>query len=336
MQSNYWDTLPIISIIVPVYNSEKYLHRCIGSILTQSYKSFELILVDDGSTDLSFSVCEHYAQIDTRVRFISQENKGVSFARNVGLGAALGEYIMFVDSDDFLERNALCIFVELVSCGCYDLVCASYRTIYANGEVEQHKTENVSINSASELAMRVYHKNICDNFASTWCKLYKRAVIENNKIRFIPQVTHAEDYIFNLTYYRHIGKAILSDKIIYNYVRSDKTLSTTMKPKNFSDLLCSFTYEQKYFWDMLGEFDFVRFSNHYVSLIMCNLRLLQKEKMAFKVKIQIIDSLLKNKQFSLYIDSCRCTLDMRLVEKIYIEAIKSKRSYYIIYSLGHH
>ena len=99
--------IPKISVIIPVYNTEKFLHRCIDSILTQTYTDFELLLIDDGSKDSSGSICDEYAEKDSRVRVFHKENGGVSSARNLGLDNAWGEWITFVDSDDYIEENFL-------------------------------------------------------------------------------------------------------------------------------------------------------------------------------------------------------------------------------------
>ena len=123
-------TQPQISIIVPVYNSEKYLGACIDSILAQSYRDFELILVDDGSRDSSPRICDDYAQKDSRVKVIHKANGGVSAARNDGLDIAKGEYVTFIDSDDWVEGEYL---ETLSKFGKYDIVFFSHRLIYEDG-----------------------------------------------------------------------------------------------------------------------------------------------------------------------------------------------------------
>ena len=127
-----------ISIIVPVYNSEKYLDACIDSILSQSFRDFELILVDDGSKDSSAQICDEYASQDTRVRVIHKANGGVSAARNDGLDIAKGEYITFIDSDDWVEREYL---ETLSNYRDYDIVFFSPRVIYEDGYTSDFKFE---------------------------------------------------------------------------------------------------------------------------------------------------------------------------------------------------
>ena len=120
-------TQPTISIIVPVYNSEKYLGACIDSILSQYFRDFELILVDDGSRDSSPHICDDYTQKDSRVKVIHKENGGVSAARNDGLDIAKGEYVTFIDSDDWVERDYLSTLSNYRN---YDIVFFSHRMIY--------------------------------------------------------------------------------------------------------------------------------------------------------------------------------------------------------------
>ena len=107
--SRFTEIQTYISIIVPIYNVEKYLSRCVDSILNQTFTDFELILVDDGSTDNSGKICDEYAEKDCRIKVIHKDNWGVSSARNVGLENSVGEYIMFCDSDDFVEKNAVSV-----------------------------------------------------------------------------------------------------------------------------------------------------------------------------------------------------------------------------------
>ena len=127
-------TQPTISIIVPVYNSEKYLDACIDSILSQSFRDFELILVDDGSKDSSAQICDEYASQDTRVRVIHKANGGVSAARNDGLDIAKGEYITFIDSDDWVERESLSTISNYRD---YDIVFFSHRLVYEGGYISE-------------------------------------------------------------------------------------------------------------------------------------------------------------------------------------------------------
>lgn len=126
----------MISIIVPVYNVEKYLEKCINSILGQTYENLELILINDGSNDGSEAICQKYINLDKRIKFITQENYGVSVARNRGLEIARGSYLLFVDSDDWLERNACQVLVETINKFKVDVVIFEMQKHYESGKVE--------------------------------------------------------------------------------------------------------------------------------------------------------------------------------------------------------
>ena len=124
----------LISVIVPIYNVEKYINRCIDSIIEQTYTNLEIILVDDGSTDNSGSICDEYAKKDNRIKVIHKENGGVSSARNVGLDTAIGQYITFVDSDDYIEKKYCEILLKTLKKQKADCVACGYNRIYKNKE----------------------------------------------------------------------------------------------------------------------------------------------------------------------------------------------------------
>ena len=131
---------PKISVIVPVYNTEKYLKRCIDSILAQSYSDFELLLIDDGSTDASPAICDEYATNDSRVRVFHKPNGGVSSARNLGLDNARGEWIAFVDSDDWIESEMLYLFISKAEKTDSDIVFCNHKCIMVNVSYKYSKS----------------------------------------------------------------------------------------------------------------------------------------------------------------------------------------------------
>ena len=204
----------MISIIVPVYNTEKYLSACIDSILKQSFKNFELILVNDGSTDNSKIICDEYAKTDSRIRVVNTENQGVSAARNTGITCSRGEYICFVDSDDTLDKDYLCILSsqiiqsnDLVLCGYY---------------VEKDSTvENEIIFSNNKYD--VIDKNqiffIVEKylFSAPWCKIFKSSIIKGNNIKFCEDMSLGEDLVFNFDYLNYVNKIFIINKCLYHY-----------------------------------------------------------------------------------------------------------------------
>lgn len=216
-----------ISVIVPVYNVEKYLNRCIDSILNQTYKDFELIFVDDGSSDNSGAICDEYANKDNRIKVIHKENGGVSTARNAGLDIAQGEYIMFVDSDDFLTVDCLEILIKATD-ESVDLVAGGYVTInfkpLKNKLVSKAKFLKDAIVDAEGFIANVTDEIINSNdgsvFLVPWGKLYKTTLLHENNIRYITGVKHSEDTMFNFEFYSYVKKAAFVKECIYNYDRT--------------------------------------------------------------------------------------------------------------------
>ena len=202
-----------ISIIVPVYNTEKYLHRCIDSILAQTYTDFELLLIDDGSTDSSGAICDEYATKDSRVRVFHKENGGVSRARNLGLDSACGEWIAFVDSDDWIDNNYLSVLLEGKRC---DLsIC--------NCKIENSKIiwDIVIENGCQDKTAigELFDKGGFSGFAflGPICKLFRKKIINKYHIRYKEDISSGEDSLFVLDYFCHIDNYFGIDKSLYHY-----------------------------------------------------------------------------------------------------------------------
>lgn len=183
---------PLVSIIVPVYNAEKYLHRCIDSILAQTFTDWELLLIDDGSKDASGRICDEYAAKDERIRVFHKENGGVSSARNLGLDHAEGEWIAFVDSDDWVSKDYL---EELVKHSDTDLVVADFVI-----EGEENWNENLPVGKwqSKDLSGIIENSIAWTRFVAPWCKLLKKSLIGQN--RFYVELTTQEDALFMFRY----------------------------------------------------------------------------------------------------------------------------------------
>lgn len=204
----------LISIIVPAYNAEKTITRCTQSILEQSAGDFELLLIDDGSTDRTGEICDRFAETDCRIKVFHKPNGGVSSARNLGLDNANGEWITFVDSDDWVKKDYLSHMLSLVS-GNTDLVIA-YSTMVSK---EGYRTEKYP-------ELRINNENIdmlftaCDMHWHTapWGKLYKMEIIRNNRIYFPSGMQIGEDAYFLYTYIMYVNNIYVSSQTDYYYV----------------------------------------------------------------------------------------------------------------------
>lgn len=188
---------PVVSIIVPVYNAEKYLHRCIDSILVQTCMDWELLLIDDGSKDRSGDICDEYAAKDSRIRVFHKENGGVSSARNLGLNHAQGEWVTFVDSDDWIKPlylGHLIVYAHTV-----DLVIA-YATVFRENNKEGVEEKYPEHDITTENFSLLFEENAMSWHTSPWSKLYKRKIIETYRLRFEEDVHIGEDAIFLYSY----------------------------------------------------------------------------------------------------------------------------------------
>lgn len=214
-------TSPRISVIVPVYNAEKWLHRCIDSILAQTFTDFELLLIDDGSTDGSGAICDEYGIQDQRVRVFHKPNGGVSSARNLGLDNAKGGWISFVDSDDWIETEYLgCL---LHNANGADLSICDF-IIKGSNEVWPDKIEDGVI-TTDKLAYFYTEIFPYCYLTAPWIKLYKKSIIEDSKIRFNENISTLEDTIFVLDYLRKVKIISCINRKLYNYWRLGEGLS---------------------------------------------------------------------------------------------------------------
>ena len=201
------------SVVVPVYNAEKTLNRCVDSLLSQDCADAEVILVNDGSQDSSGAICEEYARQHRNVRYIPQQNGGVSAARNAGLDAAQGEYILFVDSDDYAADAIISTLRDALDFHPADLLQFSHAS-FKDGQVIEHKlTPREYTGADMEKALQ---QAICDKALNApWAKVYRRSLIEANHIRFPVGISIAEDRLFNMEYALQIQSYTTLDVVGY-------------------------------------------------------------------------------------------------------------------------
>lgn len=215
-------TSPFISIVVPVYNAEKFLKRCVDSILAQTFTDFELLLVNDGSTDASLQICKEYEVLDNRVVVFDKPNGGVSSARNVGIDNARGEMISFVDADDYLSPDYLEAFDYN---GEYDF--------YSQGAINEYhdRPDKVNIHIYNGLVeKREFLISMFDTgmISTPWAKLYSSKIIKTNNILFDEKHSYAEDRMFNIEYLNRCKRFCLSTEAKYHYTH-DNPEALTLK-----------------------------------------------------------------------------------------------------------
>lgn len=242
---------PYISIIVPVYNTEKYLEQCIESILTQTYNNFELILINDGSTDNSKKICEKYQEKDERVSLFNTSNNGVSSARNLGIEKCTGKYITFIDSDDYIERQTLELIINKVEDNDL-LIIGEVKDFYKNDTLIKSKKENSLMKDLTIDNIRNNIKTIFSEIKmdSVHCKIYLNKIIKEKQLRFNEKVNIREDTLFNIQYLRYCCKLKSLNKELYHF-RINEDIQYMAKRKvdinNCNALYDEFNLFKKYF-----------------------------------------------------------------------------------------
>ncbi len=287
----------LISVIVPVYNAEQSIERCITALRKQSFDNIEIILVNDGSKDQSLQICNKHGLEDPRIIVIDKKNGGVSSARNAGLNVAKGDFVMFCDSDDWPEahwcKELFAHYQEdnLVMCGCY-----------IEGK-QNYLPYEVKADHASEWINREnYYTLKLANFNVPWNKIYERRIIEDYRLRFDERLTNGEDYLFVLQYLDKInGNILFMDECLYHYEwPSGQSLSNKV-PENYLWQCCFLSKEILAIAYKIGLSDEVGvrqiktdFFNEFQKLIIAILR---DETLSFIRKIQKVKSVMDTEEY---------------------------------------
>lgn len=212
--------LPLISVIVTAYNKDKYINRCLNSIVVQKYRNLQVIIVDDGSTDNTFSICDDFRKKFDNVELYCQGNGGVSSARNTGLRYVRGEYVIFVDGDDFLNKDYV---LQLSKNRNFDLVQTGFSVVKQSGEID-HCIDSELIIGENNIVKRIFNKKSFPFFAVPWAKMYTMSIINEHSIKFQNQ-SFGEDTIFVLQYLKYVRTVKTLNYIGYNNVIVPGTLS---------------------------------------------------------------------------------------------------------------
>lgn len=229
----------IVSIIVPIYNAENYLEQCLESLISQTYKNLEIILVDDGSIDLSLDICKKFLLLDKRIFLYSQKNQGVSAARNLGLSKASGHYIAFVDSDDYIDKNMIKHLINLALANDADIVACGYYA-FNNKAIIKKSTPlpEVEILSAQKAAIDSFSKTKYSCFL--WNKLFKRSILfsEHNVLILLDtDIFYSEDRLYLLQILTNVSKFVYDSQPLYYYRENPTSASYSSMNKRYLTLL---------------------------------------------------------------------------------------------------
>lgn len=246
----------LISIIIPVYNVEKYIIRCLDSIINQPFKDIEIILVDDGSKDISGDICDSYSQKDKRITVIHKKNGGVSSARNAGISIATGDWVLFIDGDDVLEKDALNLYAKTVTSKDVDMVLGNYVECDEQGNITLSDNQQFEgYKDMLECLKLFYRSDTCLFQGYIWNRLMKRSIIIDNNLLFDESIHYKEDGLFAVQYMICCSnKCWYTSKIVYRYYQhptsSIHTYNTSFSDKYLSNLnariLCLNSINKKY------------------------------------------------------------------------------------------
>ena len=222
----------VVSVIVPIYNSATCLPRCIESIRRQTYKQLQILLINDGSTDESGRICDYYANLDSRIEVYHLENNGVSKTRNFGLSKVQGEYIQFVDSDDYISHNMTRIMVQKLQNVKTDMVVCNYVKVFQNLVIPNMRCDFPKVYSKKAYFCKTLQDAGHHYYGVVWNKLYRRDIIEKYQLSFHEEVSLGEDFIFNIQYWMKCQNVAVINKYLYHYNKSnDLTLSQSWHKK---------------------------------------------------------------------------------------------------------
>lgn len=215
---------PIVSIIVPVYNAQENIVRCIESVLKQDFENFELILMNDGSKDASGSICDEYAVKDARIQVVHKENSGVSDTRNKAIAMAKGKYLQFIDSDDWITPDATGLMVRMAEEKNCEMVITDFYRVIGERLAQKGDIREDGLLTRKEFALYMMDNPADFYYGVLWNKLYRRDIIENNGLQMDENISWCEDFIFNMEYIRHVENVYALHVPVYYYVKTPGSL----------------------------------------------------------------------------------------------------------------
>lgn len=310
-----------ISIIIPVYKVENYLDKCVKSIINQTYKNLEIILVDDGSPDRCPAICDKWAEKDSRIKVIHKQNGGVSSARNCGIDVSTGDYICFVDSDDYLSET----YVEDMVIGDYDIVVSGLRMInIATSKIKEYKINQKEYNNPSDFYTEVFSANC---FNSPCNKLYKKDIVAET--RFDTGFNIGEDAMFNIKVVAKSKTFYSVDEINYNYILGENENSLSKNENMINRFKSCYAQIKMLKNSFYKEFD-PKVCCRYMVYLFCDMRsYIKKSKEPKREKLKTIK---ENRQNQMIVELVKNAKTNGLKQKVVkiIMKLKSTKLFYFI------
>lgn len=255
---------PVVSVIVPVYNCEKYIEKCLLSIKKQTFRNFEVIIVNNGSTDGTQEIINRFDKDDSRFKVYSQDNQGICGSRNRGLNESKGKYVCFIDADDFVEPDYCKKMVEAIQLTDSDIAICDYAMTYRTREIKSILNLQNGECDTSKITNYIFYLRYIARNPVVWNKMYKKQMIENADIRF--ELQHGEDLLFHLRLLPHINKVTTISDTLYHYVQRSSSAAHGLNEVNKQNIAILETY-MKGIDEKKGMMSYYAFSSIYTGFI---------------------------------------------------------------------
>lgn len=325
----------VLSVIIPVYNGERYLQRMVTMLEKQTFQNFEVLFIDDGSTDNTYQLCRQYAKNNPHINVIHVENQGVSHARNIGIEAAQGEWIQFIDVDDIIHQNMFLAFREnleelggdLAVCGCIR------RNVEINEDTLCGPEENALVckKDIIQLFQRMKMEQRYWILDYIWNKWYKKEVIERYHIRFTEELSLGEDFVFNTQYFQHISSFVMISKFLYKYEVHTDGLASRFQERPWEGRKILFD-KQKELYRAMGilESSISEIRRQYGQIFWGDIRRINNINCHFNMKQRVvfIRKMVNSQMFDMILDYLNAKREKKF--KIY-RAIMKTKNVFIIY-----
>lgn len=316
-----------VSVIVPIYNSEQYISRCVKSLINQTLENIEIILVNDGSSDNSYEIIKEFQKNNDNIKVINKKNSGVGDTRNIGIDNAIGEYIGFVDSDDWISCEMYSnLYNEAKKNNC-DIAMCSIVKENKHGKKDYEKI-NIQKNKVMENILQ-YPESFRDIAGSTCKAIYRRSMLNSNKIRFLKDLPLSEDKIFNMYALKYANKIIYLDKYLYTYFENEVSAVEKYRENIVNEVVKVKIAQDEWFCNLKINNDNLKaeYDNQFISIIIqCILNEFKRSK-NFNYIIKKINYIINNNYIKNFIMQNKFFMKFSLRNKIIYICIKLKASY---------
>ncbi|WP_138494424.1 glycosyltransferase family 2 protein [Paenibacillus pinistramenti] len=327
-----------LSIIIPVYNVEDYISKCLDSILDQTYTDYEILLIDDGSKDNSLNICKEYEQQDSRIRVFQQPNKGPSAARNLGISHAKGTYLAFIDSDDYIKPDMFSELMGWMHDTQTDLVISPMTVEYLYFKNRKMLLPTLEydgkINISPEDAAKVVSLFETAMINSPCARLYKTDIIKTNRILMPDGIDYSEDLMFNIEYLKYCRSIFLMNKSYYFYTKKKQgSITTSYRHQQFHSFNLAHDKALEYLHGILGISGELENKAYYIfipNIIISFINLFYKDcPMSRSEKMAYIHSILRDQRVREKIDKA---YKPGLLPKVYKRLLTTKRTSFVYYA----